>query len=241
MVAVVPPERPADELADLIDALHRALCSSHHDLLAAVGEHDRIEAWRDTGARSEEDYLTRELRVAYRTARDWVRAARVLTTEPALRANFACGTVSWDKVNSATEMIAARTPSAAQPLGPFDDPAGGGAGGPDASAPDPGGASPDGRGIVVEQLRTGEGQASVRLGAHHLAVPAAVQAVGLLGGRLARPGGEARELRGRERLREPRDVPARTAGAARRVGACRAVSRSGVWCTVRGCATGVGR
>ncbi len=144
MVAVVPPERPADELADLIDALHRALCSSHHDLLAAVGEHDRIEAWRGAGARSEEDYLTRELGVAYRTARDWVRAARVLTTEPALRANFACGTVSWDKVNSASEMIAARTPSAAQPLGPFDDPAGGGAGDPDASAPDPRGASPDG-------------------------------------------------------------------------------------------------
>jgi hypothetical protein len=131
MATVLQPERSGEELAELIDGLHHALCSSHHELLYAIGEHDRVEAWRASGARSEEDYLARRLGVAWRTAKDWVRAARVLGTDASLSEHFASGVISWDKLNGAAQLIAARRPETAEPVGPFDDPAPGGSGGSD--------------------------------------------------------------------------------------------------------------
>jgi hypothetical protein len=52
------------------------MCSAHRALLVDIAEHDRIEAWRRFGAKSEVDYLVRFLSVARHTARDWLSEAR---------------------------------------------------------------------------------------------------------------------------------------------------------------------
>ena len=58
-MTVLAPERSGEELHEAIAGRHRALCAAHAALLADVGECDRVEGWRDVGARSTEDYLVR--------------------------------------------------------------------------------------------------------------------------------------------------------------------------------------
>ncbi len=145
MTTVLDPERTDDELHDAITAGHRQFCASHASLLADIGEHDRVEAWRRMGSRSEEDYLVRYHQLHWGTAKDWVRNARVLARHPELATAYAAGEMSADKLNAACRLAAARDAQADQPLGPFDDaapppppPP------PDPSGPDPSGPDPTG-------------------------------------------------------------------------------------------------
>src|SRR5579862_2671434 len=142
MTTVLDPERTDDELHDAITAGHRQFCASHASLLADIGEHDRVEAWRRMGSRSEEDYLVRYHQLHWGTAKDCVRNARVLARHPELATAYAAGEMSADKLNAACRLTAARDAEADKPLGPFDD--GTPPGGPDASPePSPGaGAQP---------------------------------------------------------------------------------------------------
>ncbi|MFI5041682.1 MAG: hypothetical protein ACHQNA_07515, partial [Acidimicrobiales bacterium] len=122
MTAVIAPERSHDELHDAIGERHRALSAAHAALLVDIGEHDRVEAWRRMAARSEEDYLVRYHQLAWATAKDWTREARVLARHPELAAAYADGTLSMDKLNAACRLAAARDAEADKPMGPFDGP-----------------------------------------------------------------------------------------------------------------------
>src|ERR1700732_2792386 len=107
-MTVLSAERSGEVLHEAIGAAHRGLCAAHAALLADIGEHDRVEAWRRMGARSEEDYLVRYHQLAWPTAKDWVREARVLARHPELAASYADGTMSSDKLNAACRLAAAR-------------------------------------------------------------------------------------------------------------------------------------
>src|SRR5579864_812653 len=124
MTTVLAPERSADELHAALTVRHREVWAAHAALLADIGEHDRVEAWRRMGARSEEDYLVRYHQLGWPTAKDWVREARVLARHPELAASYADGTMSSDKLNAACRLAAARDAEADQALGPFDSPPG---------------------------------------------------------------------------------------------------------------------
>jgi hypothetical protein len=137
VTTVLDPERTDDELHDAITAGQRRLCEAHAALLVDVGEHDRVEAWRRMGAKSEEDYLVRYHQFHWGTARDYVRQARVLARHPEIACAYAAGEMSADKLNAACRLAAARDAEADKALGPFDD--GTPPGGPDASPePSPG-------------------------------------------------------------------------------------------------------
>src|SRR5580704_14976736 len=124
MTTVLAPERSADELHAAVTVRHREVWAAHAALLADIGEHDRVEAWRRMGARSEEDYLVRYHQLGWPTAKDWVREARVLARHPELAASYADATMSSDKLNAACRLAAARDAEADKALGPFDSPPG---------------------------------------------------------------------------------------------------------------------
>src|SRR5580700_7637110 len=86
------------ELDEAVSSAHRSWCASHAGLLAAIGEHDRTEAWAAAGARDEVAYLVRELDVERNTARDWVRAARYLARFPEWAESLADAVVSGDYI-----------------------------------------------------------------------------------------------------------------------------------------------
>ena len=121
-MTVLAPERSGEELHAAIAAGQRALCAAHAALLADVGECDRVEGWRDFGARSTEDYLVRHHDLRWGTAKEWVRCARVLVRHPELAAAYAAGTMSADKLAAACRLAAARDEEEAKPAGPFDGP-----------------------------------------------------------------------------------------------------------------------
>jgi hypothetical protein len=142
MTTVLAPERSADELHAALSVRHREVWAAHAALLADIGEHDRVEAWRRMGARSEEDYLVRYHQLAWPTAKDWVREARVLARHPELAASYADGTMSSDKLNAACRLAAARDAEADKALGPFDDPTSPTSPGDPPGPADPGGSGP---------------------------------------------------------------------------------------------------
>ena len=121
-MTVLAPERSGEELHAAIAAGQRALCGVHAALLAEVGECDRVEGWREFGARSTEDYLVRHHDLRWPTARDWVRSARVLARHPELAEAYAAGTMSPDKLAAACRLAAARDEDEDRPQGPFDGP-----------------------------------------------------------------------------------------------------------------------
>ena len=122
MTTVLAPERSADELHAALTVRHREVWAADAALLADIGEHDRVEAWRRMGTRSEEDYLVRYHQLGWPTAKDWVHEARVLARHPELAASYTDGTMSSDKLNAACRLAAARDAEADKALGPFDDP-----------------------------------------------------------------------------------------------------------------------
>ncbi len=145
MTTVIAPGRSDHELHDGVAARHREMCAAHRALLVDVAEHDRVEAWRRAGAKSEEDYLVRFLSVAWHTARDWVRQARVLERIPELAEGFEDGEMSADQLNSLCRLAATETPDVEVAPGPFDSPGPVGGSGPGpvgGDGPEPGGDGP---------------------------------------------------------------------------------------------------
>src|ERR1700730_7579403 len=137
MTTVLAPERSADELHAALTVRHREGWAAHAALLADIGEHDRVEAWRRFGARSEEDYLVRYHQLGWPTAKDWVREARGPARHPELADSYAPGSMSADKLSAACRLAAARDAELDRPPSPFDGPTPDPSPSPDPS-PDPG-------------------------------------------------------------------------------------------------------
>jgi len=123
------------EVRDAIIGLHQRFCLVHRELLGAIAEHDRRQAFSAYGSSSEEGFLVRELALQWRTARDWVKVAHALDRNPGLGDSFAAGEISIDQLIPLVEVMAHDQPGSTDPLGPFDDPTP-----PDPVRPDP---SPD--------------------------------------------------------------------------------------------------
>jgi hypothetical protein len=85
-----------------LDSLHAAECAVRLDLLDAVSEADRAEAWRADGAAFMAGWLVARYRVSHATAAEWVRVAHALGRLPGVRRTFEDGRLSWDQLRHLT-------------------------------------------------------------------------------------------------------------------------------------------
>ena len=86
---------------DTLDALHNAITL---ELLDWIVDYDTRQAWKEDGACSMVDWLCFRRSYAHRTSSELVRVAHALKALPAIRASFADGRLSWDKVLVLTQV-----------------------------------------------------------------------------------------------------------------------------------------
>src|SRR5487761_1670170 len=96
-MAAVATDLPSQALADAVTDAYQTFCGSYQQLLVAIAAHDRGDAYRVLGVRTEDDWLRRVVDVEWRTARDWVRQARLIGTHPEIGDRFGSGELSVDK------------------------------------------------------------------------------------------------------------------------------------------------
>jgi hypothetical protein len=110
-------ERLPQGVAGAVTDAYQTFCGSYQQLLVAIAEHDRCEAYKTLGVRSEDDWLRRVFDVEWRTARDWVRQARLLGAHPEIGERFAEGELSVDKLRSMADLVALQSPQSVRPPG----------------------------------------------------------------------------------------------------------------------------
>ena len=97
------------ELTDRITQTARRIAGEQRELLHAIAELDRSEAWRGDGAISMTAWVTSHCRVSTSTARQWVTAAAHLESLPCLGEGLASGELSLDLVSSLVEAATSET------------------------------------------------------------------------------------------------------------------------------------
>lgn len=70
------------ELIQGLDALHARISATQRKLFQLIGEAERLEAWRDSGARDLAHWLSMRYGISYWKARRWIAAARALEGLP---------------------------------------------------------------------------------------------------------------------------------------------------------------
>jgi hypothetical protein len=91
-----------DAIAVAIDGLHAMQSALLLEELDWIVEYDHREAWKEDGACSMADWIAYRHGHAFGTARQRVRVAHALRELPAIRASFAEGRLSWDKLTLLT-------------------------------------------------------------------------------------------------------------------------------------------
>ena len=81
-----------------VDAAHAQVGAAERGLLGAIRRIDRLEAWRDDGARDLAHWLWMRYGVSYWKASRWIVAAHALENLPGLSAALVAGELGIDKV-----------------------------------------------------------------------------------------------------------------------------------------------
>lgn len=92
-----------------IDAAHAAVSRAQRDLLSLVAEVDRLEAWRDSGARDAAHWLSMRYGISSWKALRWIAAGHVLESLSRLSDAFARGELGIDKVVELSRFATAET------------------------------------------------------------------------------------------------------------------------------------
>ncbi|MFT3852575.1 MAG: DUF222 domain-containing protein [Ilumatobacteraceae bacterium] len=102
-------ERPLEQLEALIWQGAANLSAAECEWLLAVAEFDRREGWVSWECRSCAAWLSWQVGLDIRAAREKVRVARALEVFPLVRAAMAAGRLSYSKVRAITRIAAAET------------------------------------------------------------------------------------------------------------------------------------
>jgi Domain of unknown function (DUF222) len=98
----------AEALIELIDARHRSIAQLR-ELFRLIADCDRLEVWRDSGARDLAHWLAMRCGVSEWKARRWITCAHALDTLPLTAAAFASGDLGIDKVIELTRFATVET------------------------------------------------------------------------------------------------------------------------------------
>jgi hypothetical protein len=113
MNTIVISERPLEQLEAVICQSAANLTAAEHDWLLAVAEFDRREGWKLWECQSCAAWLSWQVGLDMRAAREKVRVARALEQFPSIAAAMATGTLSYSKVRAITRIA---TPECEQAL-----------------------------------------------------------------------------------------------------------------------------
>jgi hypothetical protein len=85
-------------LIGALDASHRQACFAQRTLLSLIGDADRRESWRGSGARDMTHWLSMRYGISRWKARRWIGAGRALEALPRLSEALASGRLGLDKI-----------------------------------------------------------------------------------------------------------------------------------------------
>jgi hypothetical protein len=96
--ARVGETRVGRRLVEALDAAQTRVGQAHRELLSMIAEVERLEAWRDSGARDAAHWLAMRYGISEWKARRWIAAAHALERLPRLSEALAGGELGIDKV-----------------------------------------------------------------------------------------------------------------------------------------------
>ena len=96
-------------LLDDMDGAMGVILAASAKMLRAVARYDREERWRADGATSMSGWLAARYRLAWGTAREWVRVAHALEVLPRVARAHAKGRLSWDQLRPLTRFATQET------------------------------------------------------------------------------------------------------------------------------------
>jgi hypothetical protein len=98
-----------DPFVQALDAANARVGVAHRELLSAIAEVDRIEGWRDQGARDVAHWLAMRYGVSEWKARRWIAAAHALGMLPRVSEALERGELGIDKVLELARFATPRT------------------------------------------------------------------------------------------------------------------------------------
>lgn len=98
-----------EELIEGVDALHSHVSAGQRELLRAIAEVDRREAWRDSGARDMAHWLSIRYGISCWKAGRWIQAAHAIEGLAHISEAFSRGELGIDKVVELTRFATAQT------------------------------------------------------------------------------------------------------------------------------------
>jgi uncharacterized protein DUF222/HNH endonuclease len=104
------------DLASKLDGVHARVCRTQLELLRLIADADRLEAWRDSGARDMAHWLGMRYGISHWKARRWIAAAHALETLPRISDALDAGALGIDKV---VELARFATPETEERLIPW--------------------------------------------------------------------------------------------------------------------------
>jgi Domain of unknown function (DUF222) len=100
---------PLGEPVAVLDHASRVMSAASAEALQAVAACDEGKLWRRDGATSMTSWLAARYRLAWGTAREWVRVAHALAGLPRIAETYASGRLSWDQLRPLTRFATTET------------------------------------------------------------------------------------------------------------------------------------
>ena len=101
--------RSAEQLIEAMDGQHRLDCSVQRELFGLIARVDRLELWRDSGARDMAHWLWMRYGISEWKARRWIAASHALEYLPLIAEAFSSGELGIDKVVELTRFATPAT------------------------------------------------------------------------------------------------------------------------------------
>ena len=92
--------KTADGRVDTLDTLVMGEQAIRFEVLTEIARLDTTETWKQDGATSMADWLVGRYTISIATAREWVKVARTLESQPNVRGAYAAGRLSWDQLRA---------------------------------------------------------------------------------------------------------------------------------------------
>jgi hypothetical protein len=105
----VTEDASPEALIERIDACHRRVCADERELFSLISHVDRLELWRDSGARDMAHWLWMRYGTSDWKARRWIASSHALESLPLISEAFSSGVLGIDKVVELTRFAAPET------------------------------------------------------------------------------------------------------------------------------------